>query len=90
MVSGQLTHRESLSDTILCLKANSNKLYHFGIGEMVSKSALFIANEKRDSRIYSDLAWILIREAQQLYIGDPDPGIKIDNPVFAIDQQRLV
>ena len=90
MVSGQLTHCESLSDTILCLKANSNKLYHFGIGEMVSKSALFIANEKRDSRIYSDLAWILIREAQQLYIGDPDPGIKIDNPVFAIDQQRLV
>lgn len=85
MAFGQFTHRESLSDTILCLKANSNKLYHIGIGEIVSKSTLSTANESRDSRIYSDLAWLLIREAQQLYIGDPDPEIKINNPVFAID-----
>ena len=85
IVFGQLTHRESLSDTILCLKANTNKLYHIGIGEIISKSTLSTANENRDSRIYSDLAWILIREAQQLYVGDPDPEIKINNPVFAID-----
>jgi len=45
MVFGQLTRRESLSDTILCLKANSNKLYHIGIGEIVSKSTLSTANE---------------------------------------------
>lgn len=38
MAFGQLTHRESLSDTILCLTANSKKLYHVGIGEVVSKS----------------------------------------------------
>ena len=46
MVFGQLTHRESLSDTILCLKANSNKLYHLGIGEAIAKSTLSTANEK--------------------------------------------
>lgn len=89
MVFGQLTHRESLSDTILCLKANSNKLYHIGIGEIVSKSTLSTANENRDSRIYSDLAWILIREAQQLYIGDTESEIKIENPVFAIDATTI-
>lgn len=89
MVFGQLTHRESLSDTILCLKANTNKLYHIGIGEIVSKSTLSTANENRDSRIYSDLAWILIREAQQLYIGDPGSEIKINNPVFAIDATTI-
>ena len=32
MAFGQLTHRESLSDTILCLAANKEKLYHLGIG----------------------------------------------------------
>jgi hypothetical protein len=89
MVFGQLTHRESLSDTILCLKANSNKLYHIGIGDSVSKSTLSTANENRDSRIYSDFAWILIREAQQLYIGDPDSDIQVNNPVFAIDATTI-
>jgi len=27
MAFGQLTHRESLSDTLLCLRANAGKLY---------------------------------------------------------------
>jgi len=38
MAFGQLTHRESLSDTALCIKANSQKLYHMGIGSAISKS----------------------------------------------------
>jgi hypothetical protein len=29
---GQLTHRESMSDTMLCLELNADKLYHLGIG----------------------------------------------------------
>jgi len=37
MAFGQLTHRESLSDTIICLKANKTKLYHLGIGQAISK-----------------------------------------------------
>jgi hypothetical protein len=40
MVFGQLTHRESLSDTLICLKANVGKMYHMGIGEVVAKSTL--------------------------------------------------
>jgi len=27
---GQLTHRESMSDTLLCLKLNPSKLFHLG------------------------------------------------------------
>jgi hypothetical protein len=89
MVFGQLTHRESLSDTILCLKANANKLYHLGIGEAIAKSTLSTANEKRDWRIFADFAWILINEAKQLYAGEKDLELSIDNPVFAIDASTI-
>lgn len=85
MVFGQLTHRESLSDTILCLKVNANKLYHIGIGEAIVKSTLSNANESRDWRIFSDFAWILIKEAKSLYLNDSNLDLEIDNPVFAID-----
>ena len=89
MVFGQLTHRESLSDTILCLKANSNKLYHIGIGEAIAKSTLSTANENRDWRIFADFAWILIKEAKQLYVAEKDLELSIDNPVFAIDASTI-
>jgi hypothetical protein len=85
MVFGQLTHRESLSDTILCLKVNANKLYHIGIGEAIVKSTLSTANENRDWRIFADFAWILIKEAKLLYLNDNNLDLEIDNPVFAID-----
>ena len=56
MAFGQLTHRESLSDTVMCIGANTKKLYHLGIGRAISKSTLSRANKKRDWRIYRDLA----------------------------------
>src|SRR6476646_3061881 len=66
MAFGQLTHRESLSDTILCLKANADKMYHLGIGDVVAKSTLSTANENRSYQIYFDLAMLLIKQAKQL------------------------
>jgi len=60
MAFGQLTHRENLSDTILCLHANSKKLYHLGIGNAISKSTLSKANENRDWRIYQDFHYCLL------------------------------
>ena len=89
MVFGQLTHRESLSDTILCLRANSKKLYHIGIGEEIAKSTLSTANENRDWHIYADFTWILIREAKQLYAGESENEIDISNPIFAIDASTI-
>src|ERR1017187_9555815 len=56
MAFGQLTHRESLSDTMMCLKANAAKMYHLGIGELVVLSSITRANENRSFQIYEDLA----------------------------------
>ena len=89
MAFGQLTHRESLSDTMLCLKANSDKTYHLGIGEVVSKSTLSTANENRSCHIYYDLAMLLIKQAKQLYIGDSDLEVALQNNVFAIDATTI-
>lgn len=44
---GQLMHRESISETMLCLRANSSKMYHIGIGEVVALSTITRANENR-------------------------------------------
>jgi len=89
MVFGQLTHRESLSDTILCLKANADKIYHLGIGNVVAKSTLSMANENRPSMIYHDLAMLLIKQAKQLYLGTSDLEIALENNVFAIDATTI-
>lgn len=89
MAFGQLTHRESLSDTILCLKANDDKTYHLGIGDVVAKSTLSSANENRSYLIYYDLAMLLIKQAKQLYLGDSDLEVELENNVFAIDATTI-
>lgn len=89
MAFGQLTHRESLTDTIVCLKANKTKLYHLGIGYAVSKSTLSKANENRDWRIYQDFALLLIDKAKKLYEGDSQLEIDIKNNVFIIDSSTI-
>jgi hypothetical protein len=89
MAFGQITHRESLSDTIICLKANSDKTYHLGIGEVVAKSTLSTANENRSSLIYFDLAMLLIKQAKQLYVGDSDLDVNLKEDVFAIDATTI-
>src|SRR3982750_4611228 len=82
MAFGQLTHRESLSDTLMCLKANAHKLYHLGIGELVVNSTLTRANENRSYLIYEQLAMLLINQAKQLHIGDNDLEEQVKNNVF--------
>ena len=89
MAFGQMTHRESLSDTILCLKANANKMYHLGIGEVVAISTLSRANENRSYQIYEDLAMLLIKEAKGLYLGESDLEVDLKNNVFAIDATTI-
>lgn len=89
MSFGQLTHRESLSDALMCLKANSNKLYHLGIGELVANSTVTRANENRSFRIYEELAMLLIKQAKQLYLGDNELEVQLKNNVFAIDATTI-
>ena len=89
MAFGQITHRESLSDTLMCLKANAYKLYHLGIGELVANSTLTRANENRSYHIYEELAMMLIKQAKQLYLGNNDLEVLLKNNVFAIDATTI-
>jgi len=89
MSFGQLTHRESLSDTVLCIQANAKKLYHLGIGSAISKSTLSKANENRDWRIYRDFALLLIEQAKILYKNDSQLEVDIKNNVFIIDSTTI-
>ena len=84
MAFAQLTYRESLRDIECCLRAFQQKLYHMGIRGKIAKSTLANANEKRDWRIYSDFAQILIHEARQLYVDD-DFGLQLQETVYALD-----
>ena len=54
MAFAQLTYRDSLRDTVLCLRALQKKLHHGGIQSQVLRSTLADANENRDWRIFSD------------------------------------
>ena len=89
MAFGQLTHRESLTDTLMCLKANAHKMYHLGIGEVVANSTLSKANENRSYRIYQDLSMLLIKEAKELYLNDDDLEVSLKGNVFAIDATTI-
>lgn len=88
MAFAQLTYRTSLRDTIICLDVLSPKLYHVGIRGSVSRSTLAEANEKRDWRIYADLAQVLIAEAKTLYVNE-DFGVELDNTVYALDSSTI-
>jgi len=88
MAFAQLTYRESLRDIECCLRAVRQKLYHMGIRGKVSRSTLRDANEKRDWRIYSDFAQVLIHEARGLYVDD-DFGLELKETVYALDSSTI-
>jgi len=60
MIFAQITGRSSLRETVSCLKALGARRYHCGIRGPVSRSTLAEANEKRDFRIFMDLAMAMI------------------------------
>ena len=88
MAFAQLTFRESLRDTVVCLQSCHSKLYHMGIRGPVSKSTLADANDSRDWRIYADFALVLIHQARQLYLKEPF-GVDLENTVYALDATTI-
>jgi hypothetical protein len=88
MAFAQLTWRESLRDIEVCLHANHTKLYAMGFRQPVHRSTLADANEKRDWRIWADLAAVLIRKARKLYCND-DFGLDLSNTVYALDSTTI-
>jgi len=88
MAFAQLTGRESLRDIETCLRAVLPKLYHAGLRGRVSRSTLADANERRDWRIYADLAQVLITTARRFYAHD-DFGVELANVAYALDSTTI-
>lgn len=88
MAFAQLSSRESLRDIEICLRAHKEKLYHLGIRGGVARSTLADANERRDWRIYAELAQCLIRKARPLYVDDP-LGFDLDETAYALDSTTI-
>ena len=88
MAFAQLAYRESLRDTVVCLRAQQNKLYHMGIRGKVARNTLSNANKVRDWRIYADFAHALINIARRLYI-DEDFGVELQETVYALDATTI-
>ena len=88
MAFAQLTYRDSLRDIETCLRAMSANLYHAGFRGKVSRSTLADANERRDWRIYSDFAHVLIAHARQLYANDAF-AVDLDQPAYAFDSTTI-
>ena len=86
---GQLTHRESMSDAMLCLKLNSTKLFHLGIGKAFDKSTVSRANENRDWRIFQDFGMKLIDQARELYKGSSQLDFDLKGDIFAFDSTTV-
>lgn len=88
MAFAQLAYRESLRDTVACLRKQKSKLFHAGIRGTVSRSTLADANETRDWRIYADFAQSLIAQARHLY-AEEKFGIELTNSVYALDSTSI-
>jgi hypothetical protein len=89
MLFGQLAYRESLRDSITCLTAHTTKLYHLGFGGTPKLSTMSYANERRDWRIYRDLALKLSAIAQKVYVGDSGISDTLNARCFAVDASSI-
>lgn len=89
MAFGQLTHRQSLSDTLLCFRLNPDKLCHPGIGEAVNTFTLSRANENRDWQVFKDFGRKLIEQAGLLDEEDNQLDGNPQGRVFALDSTTV-
>jgi len=88
MSFAQLTYRTSLRDTVDCLDARHDVLYHLGFRSPIRRSTLADANERRDWRIFAALAESLIRRARRLYQGEP-LDIDLDATAYVLDSTTI-
>lgn len=87
MAFAQITWRESLRDIEVCLTANQGKLFHMGIKAPPARSTLADALNRRDWRIYHELALRLIARAKMLYA--KDSVLDLDASVYALDSTTI-
>jgi len=87
MAFAQMTFRESLRDIEACL-SGCRHLYAMGFRGNITRTNLAYANERRDWRVYAELAQVLIRRARRLY-SDDIHGLDIDEMVYALDATTI-
>lgn len=88
MAFAQLAGRESLREIEICLRAHQAKLYHLGIRGGIARSTLAEANERRDWRIYAELAQHLIGTARRLYANEP-LEVELAQTAYALDSTTI-
>lgn len=88
MIFAQITGRSSLRETVSCLSALGSRLYHCGIRGGVRRSTLAQANEKRDYRIFMDVAMAMIESARLELPVDRELG-RLKADVFALDSTTI-
>jgi hypothetical protein len=89
MLFAQLTMRSSLRELVVCLNAAEPHLYHCGIKGPITKSTLADANNRRDWRIYMDLAMAMIRTDIALEAPDPELEKFVGGPILALDSTTI-
>ena len=87
MILAHIRQEDSLRDIDITLNAHADKLYHMGI-QQCPKSTLADANERRDYRIYEELAKLLMQRARREYAGT-DLAVDVDNAVYALDASTI-
>ena len=85
---GQITGRTSLRGISACLAAQPAKLYHCGFRGPVHFSTLARANERRDWRLYADLAQRMIARARTLY-AHTELDVRLADTVYALDSSTI-
>lgn len=86
MLFGQFAYRESLRDVVTCLGAHREKLYHLGFTKHIARNTLAAANQKRDWRIYRDLAMLLINKARPMEpVSYELSALDLDATVYLLD-----
>lgn len=88
MAFSQLTWRESLRDIEACLITHHQKLFHMGIKNIPARSTLADALNKRNWRIYHELAMRLISRARKLYEKEKI-NIDLDATIYALDSTTI-
>jgi hypothetical protein len=83
MIFAHIRQEDSLRDIDIAINAHADKLYHIGI-KQCPRSTLADANERRDYRIYEELAKTLMQRARREYAGTP-LSVDLEQAVFALD-----
>lgn len=89
MIFAQLSGRTSLRETASCLRALRSRRYHLGILYPPARSTLADANERRDFRIFADLAMSMIASARRELPIDPDLRRLKLKAAFALDSTTI-